>query len=155
YDARGDLVERSLHTPAMRLADFTRSWSLLARGAEKRRTHHQACIACRPICRPKRSTGREGPCLFATWRRGWDSNPRYIAVRLISSQVHSTTLPPLQDSWLETAARAGSISAVVIQAESDILAHFSGWPASRGGSRSVGCCALRYSPGARVRTILP
>ena len=30
------------------------------------------------------------------WRRGWDSNPRYLAVRLISSQVHSTTLPPLQ-----------------------------------------------------------
>ena len=29
------------------------------------------------------------------WRRGWDSNPRYLAVRLISSQVHSTTLPPL------------------------------------------------------------
>ena len=30
------------------------------------------------------------------WRRGWDSNPRYLAVRLISSQVHSTTLPPLR-----------------------------------------------------------
>ena len=29
------------------------------------------------------------------WRRGWDSNPRYLAVRLISSQVHSATLPPL------------------------------------------------------------
>ena len=30
------------------------------------------------------------------WRRGWDSNPRYLTVRLISSQVHSATLPPLQ-----------------------------------------------------------
>src|ERR1035437_5024099 len=30
------------------------------------------------------------------WRRGWDSNPRYLAVRLISSQVQSTTLPPLR-----------------------------------------------------------
>ena len=31
------------------------------------------------------------------WRRGWDSNPRYgDTVRLISSQVHSTTLPPLR-----------------------------------------------------------
>src|SRR5690606_27759438 len=31
------------------------------------------------------------------WRRGWDSNPRYgETVRLISSQVHSTTLPPLR-----------------------------------------------------------
>lgn len=33
---------------------------------------------------------------FVFWRRGWDSNPRYgETVRLISSQVHSTTLPPL------------------------------------------------------------
>lgn len=31
-----------------------------------------------------------------TWRRGRDSNPRYVTVRLISSQVHSTTLPPLR-----------------------------------------------------------
>ena len=31
-----------------------------------------------------------------SWRRGGDSNPRYLAVRLISSQVHSTTLPPLR-----------------------------------------------------------
>ena len=31
------------------------------------------------------------------WRRGRDSNPRYgVTVRLISSQVHSTTLPPLR-----------------------------------------------------------
>jgi hypothetical protein len=31
------------------------------------------------------------------WRRGGDSNPRYaINVCLISSQVHSTTLPPLR-----------------------------------------------------------
>jgi hypothetical protein len=31
------------------------------------------------------------------WRRGRDSNPRYaIHVRLISSQVHSTALPPLR-----------------------------------------------------------
>src|SRR5574343_1767665 len=32
------------------------------------------------------------------WRRGRDSNPRYLAVRLISNQVHSTTLPPLRGS---------------------------------------------------------
>ncbi len=30
------------------------------------------------------------------WRRGWDSNPRYLAVRLISNQVRSTTPPPLR-----------------------------------------------------------
>ena len=29
------------------------------------------------------------------WRRGRDSNPRYLAAHLISSQAHSTTLPPL------------------------------------------------------------
>jgi hypothetical protein len=35
--------------------------------------------------------------VFKFWRRGWDSNPRYgKTVRLISSQVHSTTLPPLR-----------------------------------------------------------
>ena len=30
------------------------------------------------------------------WRRGGDSNPRYLAVHLISSQARSTTLTPLQ-----------------------------------------------------------
>src|SRR5688572_5043361 len=42
---------------------------------------------------------RTPPCggVRYNWRRGRDSNPRYaINVRLISSQVHSTTLPPLQ-----------------------------------------------------------
>jgi hypothetical protein len=45
---------------------------------------------------------------FCIWRRGWDSNPRYaIHVRLISSQVHSTTLPPLR-KW--AANDTGSIA---------------------------------------------
>ena len=35
--------------------------------------------------------------LLKNWRREWDSNPRYLAVRLISSQVHSTTLPSLRN----------------------------------------------------------
>ncbi len=35
--------------------------------------------------------------LIREWRRGRDSNPRYLAVRLISNQVHSTTLPPLRE----------------------------------------------------------
>ena len=30
------------------------------------------------------------------WRRGRDSNPRYLTAHLISSQAHSTTLPPLR-----------------------------------------------------------
>ena len=29
------------------------------------------------------------------WRRGRDSNPRYLSVRWFSRPVHSTTLPPL------------------------------------------------------------
>ena len=41
-------------------------------------------------------TGLKGPYFLASWRRGRDSNPRNLTVRLISSQVHSTTLPPLQ-----------------------------------------------------------
>ena len=35
------------------------------------------------------------PNLSLKWRRGWDSNSRYIAVRLLSKQVPSTTRPPL------------------------------------------------------------
>ncbi len=39
--------------------------------------------------------------LLGNWRRGWDSNPRYgETVRLISSQVHSTTLPPLHKTQI-------------------------------------------------------
>ena len=35
---------------------------------------------------------------FATWRKEWDSNPRYsIAVRRISSPVHSITLASFLD----------------------------------------------------------
>ncbi len=33
-------------------------------------------------------------------RRGGDSNPRWVAPNLISSQAHSTTLPPLQEKYL-------------------------------------------------------
>ena len=33
---------------------------------------------------------------FLHWRRGWDSNPRYVAVYLISSQAPSTTRPTLR-----------------------------------------------------------
>ena len=47
-------------------------------------------------CLSKSMTGKTGTC--TDWRRGWDSNPRYLAVRLISSQVHSATLPPLHST---------------------------------------------------------
>ena len=43
----------------------------------------------------EKKNGQQRPVFRACWRRGWDSNPRYLAVRLISSQVHSATLPPL------------------------------------------------------------
>jgi hypothetical protein len=40
------------------------------------------------------ANGRQVP---ATWRRGWDSNPRYgKTVNRISNPAHSTTLPPLR-----------------------------------------------------------
>src|SRR4051794_11837443 len=41
--------------------------------------------------------GRPKAAFFLIWRRGGDSNPRgAINACLISSQVHSTALPPLQ-----------------------------------------------------------
>jgi hypothetical protein len=36
-----------------------------------------------------------------TWRRGRDSNPRNLAVHLISNQTQSTTLPPLLTRTVE------------------------------------------------------
>ena len=37
----------------------------------------------------------------AGWRRGRDSNPRYLSAHPISSRAHSTTLPPLQTKMLK------------------------------------------------------
>lgn len=37
-----------------------------------------------------------GQCRIFYWRRGRDSNPRYVAVHLISSQAPSTTRTPLR-----------------------------------------------------------
>ncbi len=37
-----------------------------------------------------------GPGAIENWRRGRDSNPRYLSAHLISSQARSTTLPPLR-----------------------------------------------------------
>ena len=34
--------------------------------------------------------------LSAVWRRGWDSNPRYLAVNTLSKRAPSATRPPLQ-----------------------------------------------------------
>ena len=59
-----------------------------------------------------------------SWRREWDSNPRYLAVRLISSQVHSTSLPSLRN-W---AARARGDSSSRAAAKRPILeASVMGW----------------------------
>ncbi len=49
------------------------------------------------------------------WRRGWDSNPRYLAVRLISNQVHSATLPPLLSEGVILAAQDGDPAHVRLQ----------------------------------------
>jgi hypothetical protein len=55
-----------------------------------------------------------------SWRRGWDSNPRYgETVRLISSQVHSTTLPPLRDTAFLLPLRYWSATG-----EAKIIEHF-------------------------------
>ena len=44
-----------------------------------------------------RRTWGLGLLLQTDWRRERDSNPRQVALRLISSQVPSTTRPSLQD----------------------------------------------------------
>ena len=48
-------------------------------------------------------TGNLSECLIfkVTWRRGRDSNPRNLAVHLISNQTQSTTLPPLLTRTVE------------------------------------------------------
>src|SRR5690606_35374921 len=74
--------------------------------ASRRRLASGSVVSQNKALRPFVKNGEEpkqSPCNsirckgFTNWRRGWDSNPRYgITVRLISSQVHSTTLPPLR-----------------------------------------------------------
>ena len=63
--------------------------------------------------------------LLTVWRRGRDSNPRNLTVRLISSQVHSTTLPPLRVSHHDFEAPTfGSLHLLrLVAAERWILAH--------------------------------
>ena len=45
---------------------------------------------------------------FLSWRRGWDSNPRYLAVNTLSKRAPSATRPPLQTRLLtlESTTRA-------------------------------------------------
>ena len=45
--------------------------------------------------------------LIPSWRRGRDSNPRYLAVHCISNAARSTTLPPLLCYQLEGASKGG------------------------------------------------
>ncbi len=35
--------------------------------------------------------------IISKWRRGWDSNPRYLAVHILSKDARSATLTPLRD----------------------------------------------------------
>ena len=44
---------------------------------------------------------------LSNWRRGRDSNPRYLAVHCISNAARSTTLPPLLCYQLEGASKGG------------------------------------------------
>ena len=44
---------------------------------------------------------------LSSWRRGRDSNPRYLAVHCISNAARSTTLPPLLCYQLEGASKGG------------------------------------------------
>ena len=46
---------------------------------------------------------------MSSWRRGRDSNPRYLAVHCISNAARSTTLPPLLCYQLEGASKGGLV----------------------------------------------
>jgi hypothetical protein len=61
-------------------------WSLDLGGARPALTE----LRLFPVCATERSP--KGSSL----RRGRDSNPRYLAVHMISNQAPSTTRPPLQ-----------------------------------------------------------
>ena len=48
-------------------------------------------------CVKKPSPDKSGPDFYLSWRRGGDSNPRYLAVHKLSKLARSATLTPLQD----------------------------------------------------------
>ena len=50
----------------------------------------------------KKALRKSRKALNFLWQRGWDSNPRYLAVQLISSQSPSTTRTPLHCSISRT-----------------------------------------------------
>ena len=61
-----------------------------------------------PGCGPHGAglSSKKGLCTaetLTTWRKRWDSNPRYLSVRLISNQVHSATLPRFLNSCFNPA----------------------------------------------------
>lgn len=90
---------------------------------------------------------------FVFWRRGWDSNPRYgETVRLISSQVHSTTLPPLLPyciSRLVVSAKEKIIERSLRNPQA-LFANFLRELQVPAGSRSYDACA-----GASMRSMPP
>jgi hypothetical protein len=103
------LVKRSRRRGVLRLqeaADVVRSYAKWIPKADRGRilqaVHRLSRLRATTIPQFKRSRGGTdswNACESSNlrWRRGRDSNPRYgDTVRLISSQVHSTTLPPLQ-----------------------------------------------------------
>ncbi len=56
---------------------------------------------------PIRLTVKASLLTSSNWRRGRDSNPRYLAVHCISNAARSTTLPPLLCYQLEGASKGG------------------------------------------------
>ena len=56
---------------------------------------------------PIRLTAKASLSAKSNWRRGRDSNPRYLAVHCISNAARSTTLPPLLCYQLEGASKGG------------------------------------------------
>jgi hypothetical protein len=73
-----------------------RDWLAFGQGLRPRR---YASPHLRSLCSLRRTAGVLHPSsreLQNKWRRGRDSNPRYLAAHALSKRAHSTTLPPLR-----------------------------------------------------------
>ena len=81
FDSTADMAQMVGVSRALKMPH----WGIFARRDAKRRARAVRISPCSPciVCRKNKKQRPAGCCL---WRRRWDSNPRGIAAKLISSQ---------------------------------------------------------------------